>query len=66
MLRTESELQKFVERMALKPLRVCRYLNHCELCDQDIVAGQEYRDGGYGRRVHELCLKRQTGGRDGK
>ncbi len=37
------------------PKRICRYLNHCAVCDQPIKAGQEYYDGGYGRRCHVEC-----------
>ena len=37
------------------PMRICMYLHHCAVCDRDIVAGQAYFDGGYGRRAHESC-----------
>lgn len=37
------------------PKRLCRWLNHCAICDQPITAGQEYYDGGYGRRCHVWC-----------
>lgn len=43
------------------PLRTCRYLCHCEICDKPIVAGEQYRDGGYSRRAHETCLKENSG-----
>ena len=36
-------------------MRICMYLHHCAVCDRDIVAGQAYFDGGYGRRAHESC-----------
>ena len=29
------------------PSRTCYWLNHCAVCEQDIVAGQKYYDGGY-------------------
>ena len=53
----EGKLRVLLNSLALKPLRICRYLNHCVLCDQDITAGQSYRDGGYARRAHESCFK---------
>ncbi len=37
------------------PKRMCYWLNHCAVCGQDIKAGQEYYDGGYGRRCHVAC-----------
>ena len=40
------------------PLRVCRSLHHCEVCNGDIRLGQEYFDGGYGRRAHVACIER--------
>ncbi len=36
-------------------LRMCRYMNECAVCKAAIVAGQEYFDGGYGRRAHIDC-----------
>lgn len=38
------------------PLRTCQSLHHCNLCSKDITYGQEYRDGGYGRRAHAFCV----------
>lgn len=40
------------------PLRVCRWLNHCRLCDGEIRGGERYFDGGYKRRAHERCVQR--------
>ena len=34
------------------PERTCRSLHECRVCGGGIVAGQKYRDGGYGRRAH--------------
>ncbi len=39
------------------PIRVCRWLNHCVVCCNDIVTGEQYRDGGYSRRAHVKCLR---------
>jgi hypothetical protein len=47
---------KMFQQFIHYPTRTCRWLNHCKMCDQDITAGQRYRDGGYGRRAHESCL----------
>lgn len=38
------------------PVRTCRSLHHCEVCDKDITYGQRYRDGGFSRRAHDACI----------
>ena len=38
-------------------IRECRYSNFCALCERDIKAGEQYFDGGYGRRAHVECVK---------
>ena len=43
------------------PKRTCRYLNHCNVCNQPILSGQEYFDGGYGRRCHVECALSKKG-----
>lgn len=37
------------------PIRTCRTLHECYICRKDIVLGQMYFDGGYGRRAHVDC-----------
>ena len=37
------------------PLRACLSLHFCRFCRRDIVMGETYFDGGYGRRSHEGC-----------
>jgi hypothetical protein len=32
-------------------------LHQCAICGQDIVHGERYFDGGYGKRAHEKCVK---------
>lgn len=47
------------------PLRTCRYMDSCVLCLDKISSGQQYYDGGYGRRAHRECVefnKRQEAG----
>jgi hypothetical protein len=39
-----------------RPLRTCRSLHHCSVCDKAITIGQSYFDGGYGKRAHEACV----------
>lgn len=39
-----------------RPIRTCRSLHHCAVCDKPISLGQRYFDGGYGRRAHESCV----------
>jgi hypothetical protein len=50
-------LRKFLNSLALKPKRTCRTLHCCQLCACEIRLGDEYRDGGYGRRAHEYCFQ---------
>lgn len=38
------------------PLRRCLTMHTCELCDKGIKLGENYRDGGYGRRAHQECV----------
>lgn len=38
-------------------LRTCMTLHQCAICGQDIVHGERYFDGGYGKRAHEKCVK---------
>jgi len=57
MTAARKRIEKFLNGLSLKPKRVCRSLHHCELCATDIRDGQEYRDGGVGRRAHESCYQ---------
>ena len=34
------------------PVRVCRWVHECILCDIKIRTGDQYYDGGYGKRAH--------------
>jgi hypothetical protein len=43
--------------IARKPIRICRSLHHCELCEAHIKLGEAYHDGGYGRRAHASCMQ---------
>jgi hypothetical protein len=47
---------KLIHSLSRKATRVCRTLHECALCDKKIVQGQEYYDGGYGRRARVLCV----------
>lgn len=38
------------------PLRTCGTMHACSLCGGTILCGQQYRDGGYGRRGHVACV----------
>ena len=38
------------------PLRRCLTMHHCAICDKTISLGENYRDGGYGRRAHVDCV----------
>jgi len=47
-----------VDRFKRYPIRVCRWMNECCLCNLRISEGNRYYDGGYGRRAHVSCLER--------
>ncbi len=53
---TKSKLEKLLNSLSLRPLRNCKSLHRCCLCDQDITMGQDYRDGGLDRRAHQSCF----------
>lgn len=38
-------------------LRTCQTLHWCELCATYIKIGEQYYDGGYGRRAHRICAR---------
>ena len=40
------------------PVRTCQTLHHCAVCDEPIMAGERYHDGGYNRRAHTDCAMR--------
>jgi len=53
-----------LNRIMRKPRRTCMTMHHCELCNQPIMAGERYHDGGYGMRAHTQCVVKmceQTG-----
>ncbi len=52
-----ARILKFLNALALKPVRTCRTLHHCEMCGHDITDGQQYRDGGVDKRAHEDCFQ---------
>lgn len=39
------------------PLRTCIWMDECRLCKKKIVSGEQYYDGGYGRRFHKRCVE---------
>jgi hypothetical protein len=39
-----------------KPRRICYSVHECCVCHTAILCGQEYYDGGYGRRAHVKCI----------
>lgn len=42
------------------PVRMCRTLHECAICSGKILCGQEYHDGGYGKRAHTTCVNDET------
>ncbi|MFH1111019.1 MAG: hypothetical protein V1790_17740 [Planctomycetota bacterium] len=55
-VKTKPLTLKQVMKLRLRPIRTCMYLNYCDICNTDIVAGNRYYDGGRGRRAHVACL----------
>ena len=49
-MRTKAKLEDY-------PVRNCQTLHVCCLCKLDIRMGEEYHDGGYGRRAHVVCVR---------
>ena len=45
------------------PKRICRTFHYCQICKDNIHAGEEYYDGGYNRRVHTDCFERMRSNR---
>jgi len=41
-------------------LRICSTMHECCVCKQKIMLGDRYHDGGYGRRAHDYCARKQT------
>lgn len=40
-----------------KPLRNCKTMHSCCLCDRDITYGDDYYDGGLDKRAHYDCVQ---------
>jgi hypothetical protein len=38
--------------------RTCKTMHECQLCHNVITLGQEYFDGGVGRRAHVTCVQK--------
>ena len=56
MTAAKTRLLKFTNNLALKPRKIAKTIHNCELCNCAIQPGGEYRDGGPGKRAHEICL----------
>lgn len=52
----QVRVTKSVDRFLAYKLRYCRTMLHCQICDRAISYGEQYYDGGYGRRAHEFCV----------
>jgi hypothetical protein len=46
------------QRYKVRKRKKAFYHEWCEICEERIVCGQKYRDGGYGRRAHKECAER--------
>lgn len=57
---TPEELRtRHLEKVRGYPVRLCYSLHHCFLCDQGIIQGESYYDGGYGLRAHVVCVQKE-------
>lgn len=52
-----GRILQFLNSLALKRVKAARTVKCCALCACPIEAGQEFRDGGIGRRAHEFCFR---------
>jgi hypothetical protein len=41
-------------------MRTCQTLHECRICHQPIYQGQNYYDGGYGKRGHVKCVHEEA------
>jgi hypothetical protein len=51
-----TRLRTFCNSISLKQPKFAHVVHCCCLCMTPIEKGDEYRDGGPGRRVHEFCF----------
>ena len=56
---TQVKDLKIIRLLESKPLRHCMTMHECCLCTETILAGQLYRDGGYGKRAHDSCVEQR-------
>jgi len=50
--------EEVIQKLRSYKVRTCIYLNECCWCGKAIRAGEQYFDGGYGRRAHVNCIGR--------
>lgn len=53
-----AERLRHYKKLAGYRRRRCYSSHACCLCPEEITIGQEYFDGGYGRRAHVVCIDR--------
>ncbi len=62
MTKTErNRLRNLLNTLTLKPFRVCKTEHECCLCPNKIRYGEQYRDGGRGKRAHIYCIDTEAG-----
>lgn len=52
----QTILEALKEQYGKYRLRICKSLHECSVCEEQIKYGEEYYDGGYGKRAHEECV----------
>ncbi len=50
---------KLIQRLSKYPVRTCRTMHECCLCDKGIKCGEIYHDGRRGKRAHPECIYRE-------
>ena len=53
----DPKLEKLMHHLRTKPVRTCYSQHKCCLCKKLIKNGEQYHDGGYGRRAHTKCCE---------
>ncbi len=51
---------KLIQRLSKYPVRTCRTMHECCLCDKGIKCGEIYHDGRRGKRAHPECIYRES------
>ena len=45
------------EQLYYKPIRNCKSMHECCICNKMIFIGYDYYDGGYRKQAHKKCVE---------